>query len=78
MSKKPSTLEQPIWKRLPKDKLTGINFSFRGYFDNGVADAMEKRTPPSPSYLKGPANCFLMCYREGYLTTMKILEEEKK
>lgn len=78
MSKKPSTLDQPIWKRLPKDKLSGINFTSRSYFDKGVSDAMEGREPPTQEYLKGKTNCFILCYREGYLNTKKILEGEKK
>lgn len=76
--KKPATLStQPIWKRLPKEQLSGINFTCRTYFDNGVAAAMEGREPPSKEYLKGKANSFILCYREGYLTTKKILEEKK-
>lgn len=77
--KQPTPLKDsaPNWKRLPKEKLSGINFTKRSYFDKGVSDAMEGRTPPSPNYLKGKTNCFILCYRDGYLTTKKILEENK-
>lgn len=80
MSKKPATQSkevQPDWKRLPKSRLSGVNFTKRTYFDWGVAAAMEGKTPPSPEYLKGKTNCFILCYRDGYKTTEKILKETK-